>query len=147
MGMVMCHCPGEVIIVSSPLVLGPLTDDVLGVITSGWAPLCFTVAQSPYQHSTVRTVPLGWWHTYPCDPPTTSNEWLRSPKENGLSWFAEGTARVVLLSSECCGRGCQSGWWPRALWTWRKVIFALIEGRLCSAAEINGPVLEGRLPR
>ena len=39
MGVVMCHCPGKVIIVGSPLVLGPLADDVLGVVTSGWA-LC-----------------------------------------------------------------------------------------------------------
>ena len=44
MGVEVCRCPGEVIIVGSPLILGPLADAVLGVVTIGWAPLCFTVA-------------------------------------------------------------------------------------------------------
>ena len=35
MGVEVCRCPGEVIILGGPLVLGPLVDAVLGVVTIG----------------------------------------------------------------------------------------------------------------
>ena len=44
-GVEVCRSPGEVIIVGSPLVLGPLIDACpRNLVTFGWAPLCFTVA-------------------------------------------------------------------------------------------------------
>ena len=57
-GVVMCRCPGMVIVLGSPLVLGPLADDVLGVVTSGWAPCIYHCGLEP--RPTVRTVRLGW---------------------------------------------------------------------------------------
>ena len=45
MGVEVCRYPGEVIIVGSLLVLGPLVDAYpRSIVTFGWAPVCSTVA-------------------------------------------------------------------------------------------------------
>ena len=48
---------GRVVVLAGPLVLGPLGDDVHGVVTSGWAPVSVHCGLKP--GPTVRTVHLG----------------------------------------------------------------------------------------
>ena len=60
--MVGVSSPGMVLVLGSPLVLGPLEGGVHGVVTSGWAPFYVHCGLEP--GPTVRTVRLG------CDTPT-----------------------------------------------------------------------------